>query len=110
VPPGRLAEPLGDLVGIEAQPRLAAGSDAAGAEAIGVLVDPPAAHPQPPGDLLRGEEAGGRDPGIPVRQRLAGRRDRLPAHRRLPEGVRLTFGLPGASFAWWAIRAAAISM
>lgn len=121
-----LAELPGDLVGIEAKARPAAGADAPGAEALGVVVDPAAAHPPPARNLLGGDQFPVRPLGRRASQQLgeaardrldrsgikpnlASRVDRL-AHRRLPKGPRPTFGLRAPFGEWWAMRAAAISI
>ncbi|HSR94761.1 MAG TPA: hypothetical protein VLK56_07835 [Solirubrobacterales bacterium] len=121
--PGRLTEPLSDLVGIEAKAWATAAAEAARAELVGVVIDPAAANAPPLCDLLGGDELGARprrlarcqQVGEAVRQCL----DRLgieaklssrAAHLFLPKGARRTFGLLGHRSAWWAMRAWAISI
>src|SRR6185436_5732277 len=126
--PRRLADLRGNLVGVEAQPGPAAGADPARAEALCVFVDPAPADPPALGDRLGGDQPALGRLGLPVGQQLGratgDRLDRvgvepdlsllaghrIDAHRRLPKGARLTFGLPDDLREWWAMRAAAISI
>jgi hypothetical protein len=110
-PRARLAEPFGHLVGIEAKTRAPAAAEAARPELVSVVIDPAAADAPRPRDLLGRDELGARLRRLARRQQLGEtlrqRLDRfgietkiaalltLVAHRRLPKGPRLTFGLPG---------------
>jgi hypothetical protein len=112
-PRARLAEAVGHLVGIEAKAGTATRAEAARAEVVSVVIDPAAADAPPLRDLLGGEELSARSRrlarrqqlGEPTRQRLdrfgvepqlaLSLQDGVGAHRRLPKGARLTFGLPG---------------
>jgi hypothetical protein len=114
----RLAEPFGHLVGIEAKARPATAAEPAGAELVGVVIDPAATNAPPPRDLLGGDELGARSLRLARRQQLGEAprqrldrirvepnlalavQNRVGAHRRLPKGPRLTFGLPGLLLAW----------
>lgn len=116
----------GDRLGVEAKPRPATRPEPVGAQLFGMVIDPTPAHPPPLRNLLGRDQPLSRLLRLGARQQLgeAARNclDRLGAetkivalldrvaHRRLPKGVRLTFGLPGHPRAWWAMRAAAISM
>jgi hypothetical protein len=65
--PARLAEALGDLVGIEAEARSTAAAEPARTQLVGVVIDPAAADPPPPRHLLGGEKLPARSRRLPAR-------------------------------------------